>query len=148
MTERISGSFLGALGMVKKYREFKTTPQELKCWQDVGTLYYDVTERNRVATKRDIDSMKKLVTGGLPLPTVVLLESYLDGKLRYRIVYGAGFITAVLSYLNTASDKEKSTPAYQAFIRCKIKGAILLKTANKHDCLYLFDAFKGFNRKG
>lgn len=148
MTERISGSFLGALGMVKKYRELKITPQELKCWQDVGTLYYDVTERNRVATKRDIDSVKKLVTGGLPLPTVVLSESYLDGKLRYRIVYGAGIVTAVLSYLNTASDKEKSTTAYQAFIRCKIKGAVLLKTANKHDCLYLFDAFKSFNRKG
>lgn len=134
--------------MVKKYRELKTTPQELKLWQDVGTLYYDVTERNRVATKRDIDRVKKLVVGGLPIPTVVLSESYLDGKLMYRIVYGAGIITAVLSYLNTASDKEKSTSAYQAFIRCKIKGAILLKTANKQDCLYLFDVFKGFNRKG
>lgn len=50
--------------MVKKYRELKTTPQELKLWQDVGTLYYDVTERNRVATKRDIDRVKKLVAGG------------------------------------------------------------------------------------
>lgn len=134
--------------MVKKYRELKTTPQELKLWQDVGTLYYDVTERNRVATKRDIDRVKKLVEGGLPLPTVVLAECYLDGRLMYRIVYGAGIITAVLSYLNTASDKEKSTSAYQAFIRCKIKGAVLLKNANEQDCLYLFDTFKGFSRKG
>lgn len=53
--------------MSKKYREIKLTPQTLGFWADSFMLSV-VNIGTRVATKRDIDRVKKLVAGGLPFP--------------------------------------------------------------------------------
>lgn len=135
--------------MGKKYRDMTINPRDLERWKDSGALYlqYDLLERNRVATKRDIDRVKKLVAGGLPLPTVVLAERFIDGRDRYCIVYGAGLITAVLIYLKKATDKEKSTSVFQKFMQCEIN-TVVVTSSDNNDADCLFEAFKGFNRKG
>lgn len=131
--------------MVKKYEYTKFKPAGLSQLKENGTLSI-VLERNRIATKRDIDRVKKLVAGGLPFPTVVLAKYYVDGKPRYRIVYGAGIITAILLYLDNATDKEASTSIFREFLQHDIDAVVVNKDANENN--YLFEVFKGFNRKG
>lgn len=59
--------------MSKQYREIKLTPQTLGFWAD-SLMLFVVNIGTRVATKRDIDRVKKLVAGGLPFPPLVLAE--------------------------------------------------------------------------
>lgn len=115
--------------MSKRYRDIKLTPQVLSQWAGIFKVHV-VNLGNRVATKRDIDRVKKLVAGGLPFPPIVLSEYLVEGNSKYRVVYGAGLVSAILSYIDNASEKEKVTQAFKEFMR------------------YEFTAFKGLNRKG
>ena len=131
--------------MSKQYREIKLTPQTLGFWAD-SLMLFVVNIGTRVATKRDIDRVKKLVAGGLPFPPIVLAEYLVDGKQKYRVVYGAGLVSAILYYIASTSEKEKATQAFKEFMRYEFTAFVVGNDNKKND--YLFEVFKGLNRKG
>lgn len=121
--------------MSKQYREIKLTPQMLGFWAD-SLMLFVVNIGTRVATKRDIDRVKKLV----------LAEYSVDGKKKYRVVYGAGLVSAILYYIASTSEKEKATQAFKEFMRYEFTAFVVGNDNKKND--YLFEVFKGLNRKG
>ena len=131
--------------MSKQYREIKLTPQTLGFWADSFMLSV-VNIGTRVATKRDIDRVKKLVAGGLPFPPLVLAEYSVDGKKKYRVVYGAGLVSAILSCIDFTSEKEKATQQFKKFREYELNVVIVALDEKEND--FVFEAFKGFNRKG
>ena len=131
--------------MSKKYREIKIKPEELGHLADNFKLSV-VNIGNRVATKLDISRVKSLAAHGLPFPPIVLAEYLVDGNRKYRVVYGAGLVSAILSYIANASEKEKDTQAFKEFMRYEFT-AFVVGNDNKEN-EYLFEVFKGLNRKG
>ena len=131
--------------MSKQYREIKLTPQTIGFWAD-SLMLFVVNIGTRVATKRDIDRVKKLVAGGLPFPPLVLAEYSVDGKKKYRVVYGAGLVSAILYYIASTSEKEKATQQFKKFREYELNVVIVALDEKEND--FVFEAFKGFNRKG
>lgn len=70
----------------------------------------------------------------------------MDGNRKYRVVYGAGLVSAILSYIANASEKEKDTQAFKEFMRYEFTAFVVGKDNKENDCL--FEVFKGLNRKG
>lgn len=131
--------------MSKQYREIKLTPHELCYWANNFKLSV-VSIGNRGATKLDMHRVKSLAACGLPFPPLVLAEYSVDGKKKYRVVYGAGLVSAILYYIASTSEKEKATQAFKEFMRYEFTAFVVGNDNKKND--YLFEVFKGFNRKG
>jgi hypothetical protein len=119
--------------------------QELYVWQASLRLYTRLLG-TRVATKRDINRVKALVLAGLPFPPIVLARCVVEGHIKYRVVYGAGLVSAIVSYINNASKAERATQAFKEFTSYEFTVFIVDDNPNEND--YLFEAFKGLNRKG
>lgn len=90
--------------MSKEYSEITVSPQELYVWKASLRLYTRLLG-NRVATKQDINRVKALVLAGLPFPPIVLARCVVEGHIKYRVVYGAGLVSAIVSYIDNASKK-------------------------------------------
>ena len=101
---------------------------------------------NRGATKLDMHRVKLLTACGLPFPPIVLAEYLVDGKQKYRVVYGAGIVSAVLSCIDFTSEKEKATQQFKKFREYELNVVIVALDEKEND--FVFEAFKGFNRKG
>lgn len=131
--------------MSKRYRYIKLTLNELCYWANNFKLSV-VSIGNRGATKLDMHRVKSLAACGLPFPPIVLAEYSVDGKKKYRVVYGAGLVSAILYYIASTSEKEKATQAFKEFMRYEFTAFVVGNDNKKND--YLFEVFKGLNRKG
>lgn len=131
--------------MSKRYRYIKLTPNELGYWANNFKLSV-VSIGNRGATKLDINRVKSLAACGLPFPPIVLAEYLVDGKQKYRVVYGAGLVSAILSCLDFTSEKEKATQQFKKFREYEFQ--VLIVALDEKENGFVFEAFKGFNRKG
>nr|DAS80237.1 MAG TPA: hypothetical protein [Caudoviricetes sp.] len=101
--------------MSKNYRYITTTPQEICQWANKSQLILGDKEK-RVAMRGDMQRVRSLVSLGLPFPQLVLAE-YVDGKTKkYRVVYGAGLVSAILSCVSCASWQEKVTHMLDEFM--------------------------------
>ena len=129
--------------MSKQYRYIKLTPNELCYWANNFKLSV-VSIGNRGATKLDMRRVKSLA--GLPFPPLVLAEYLVDGNKKYRVVYGAGLVSAILSCIDFTSEKEKATQQFKKFREYEFTAVVVARDEKEND--FVFDAFKGFNRKG
>lgn len=131
--------------MSKKYRYITTTPRELCQWANTSQLIVEIKGKS-VATRDSMARVMSLVNLGLPFPPLVLAEYSVDGKKKYRVVYGAGLVSAILYYIASTSEKEKATQAFKEFMRYEFTAFVVGNDNKKND--YLFEVFKGLNRKG
>lgn len=89
--------------------------------------------------------VRSLVSLGLPFPQLVLAE-YVDGKTKkYRVVYGAGLVSAILSCVSCASWQEKVTHMLDEFMEYEF--AVTIVALDERDNEFIFDTFRGFNRR-
>ena len=131
--------------MSKNYRYITTTPRELCQWVNNSQLILGDREK-RVATRGDMARVGSLVTLGLPFPMLVLAECLVDGKTKkYRVVYGAGLVSAILSCIYSASWQEKVTHMLDEFMEYEF--AVTIVALDERDNEFIFDTFRGFNRR-
>ena len=131
--------------MSKKYRYITTTPRELCQWVNNSQLILGDREK-RVATRGDMARVGSLVTLGLPFPTLVLAECLVDGKTKkYRVVYGGGLVSAILSHISCASWQEKATHMLEEFMQYEFTATIA--ALDERDNEFIFDTFRGFARR-
>lgn len=57
-----------------------------------------------------------------------------------------GIVSAILSYIANASEKEKDTQAFKEFMRYEFTAFVVGNDTKENE--YLFEVFKGLNRKG
>lgn len=131
--------------MSKQYRYIKLTPNELCYWANNFKLSV-AGIGNRGATKLDMHRVKSLAAEGLPFPPIVLAEYLVDGNKKYRVVYGAGLVSAILSCIDFTSEKEKATQQFKKFREYEFTAVVVARDEKEND--FVFEAFKGFNRKG
>lgn len=130
--------------MSKKYRYITTTPQEICQWANNSQLILGDKEK-RVATRGDMQRVRSLVSLGLPFPQLVLAE-YVGGKTKkYRVVYGAGLVSAILSCVSCASWQEKVTHMLDEFMEYEF--AVTIVALDERDNEFIFDTFRGLNRR-
>ena len=130
--------------MSKRYRYITTTPREICQWANNSQLLLGDREK-RVATRGDMARVGSLVTLGLPFPPLVLAE-YLDGKTKkYRVVYGAGLVSAILSCIHCASWQEKAVGMFEEFMQYEFTATIV--ALDERDNEFIFDTFRGFARR-
>lgn len=130
--------------MSKNYRYITTTPREICQWANNSQLILGDKEK-RVATREDMRRVGSLVTLGLPFPQLVLAE-YVDGKTKkYRVVYGAGLVSAILSCVSCASWQEKVTHMLDEFMEYEF--AVTIVALDERDNEFIFDTFRGFARR-
>ena len=131
--------------MSKRYRYITTTPREICQWANNSQLLLGDREK-RVATRGDMARVGSLVTLGLPFPMLVLAEYLVDGKTKkYRVVYGAGLVSAILSCIYSASWQEKVTHMLDEFMEYEF--AVTIVALDERDNEFIFDTFRGFARR-
>lgn len=130
--------------MSKNYRYITTTPQEICQWANNSQLILGDKEK-RVATRGDMQRVRSLVSLGLPFPQLVLAE-YVDGKTKkYRVVYGAGLVSAILSCVSCASWQEKAVGMFEEFMQYEFTATVV--ALDERDNEFIFDTFRGFARR-
>lgn len=93
-----------------------------------------------------MERVGSLVTLGLPFPMLVLAEYLVDGKTkRYRVVYGGGLVSAILSNISCASWQEKAVHMLDEFMDYEFMAVIV--PLNELDNGFVFDTFRGFARR-
>ena len=131
--------------MSKRYRYITTTPRELCQWANNSQLLLGDKEK-RVATRGDMARVGSLVSLGLPFPMLVLAEYLVDGKMKkYRVVYGAGLVSAILSRIYCASWQEKATHMLEEFMEYEFMAVVV--ALDERDNSFVFDTFRGFARR-
>lgn len=131
--------------MSKRYRYITTTPREICQWANNSQLLLGDREK-RVATRGDMARVGSLVTLGLPFPMLVLAEYLVDGKTKkYRVVYGAGLVSAILSCIHCASWQEKAVGMFEEFMQYEFTATIV--ALDERDNEFIFDTFRGFARR-
>lgn len=131
--------------MSKNYRYIITTPQEICQWANNSQLLLGDKEK-RVATRGDMARVGSIVSLGLPFPMLVLAEYLVDGKMKkYRVVYGAGLVSAILSRIYCASWQEKAVHMLDEFMDYEFMAVIV--PLNELDNGFVFDTFRGFARR-
>lgn len=130
--------------MSKRYRYITTTPREICQWVNNSQLIVESNGKS-VATRDSMTRLRSLVTLGLPFPQLVLAE-YVDGKTKkYRVVYGAGLVSAILSCVSCASWQEKVTHMLDEFMEYEF--AVTIVALDERDNEFIFDTFRGFARR-
>lgn len=131
--------------MSKRYRYITTTPGEICQWVNKSQLILGDREK-RVATREDMRRVGSLVTLGLPFPILVLAEYLVDGKTKkYRVVYGAGLVSAILSHISCASWQEKAVHMLDEFMDYEFMAVIIALDERYNE--FVFDTFRGFARR-
>lgn len=131
--------------MSKRYRYITTTPREICQWVNNSQLIVESNGKS-VATRDSMTRLRSLVTLGLPFPQLVLAEYLVDGKTKkYRVVYGAGLVSAILSCIYSASWQEKVTHMLEEFMEYEF--AVTIVALDEMDNEFIFDTFRGFNRR-
>lgn len=131
--------------MSKNYRYITTTPREICQWANNSQLILGDKEK-RVATRGDMARVGSLVTLGLPFPMLVLAECLVDGKTKkYRVVYGGGIISAILSHISCASWQEKAVYMLDEFMDYEFMAVIVPLDERYNE--FVFDTFRGFARR-
>ena len=131
--------------MSKRYRYITTTPREICQWVNNSQLFVE-SNGKRVATRGDMQRVGSLVSLGLPFPMLVLAEYLVDGKMKkYRVVYGAGLVSAILSCIHCASWQEKAVGMFEEFMQYEFTATIV--ALDERDNEFIFDTFRGFARR-
>lgn len=131
--------------MSKRYRYITTTPREICQWVNNSQLIVESNGKS-VATRDSMTRLRSLVTLGLPFPMLVLAEYLVDGKMKkYRVVYGAGLVSAILSCIYSASWQEKATHMLEEFMEYEFMAVVV--ALDELDNGFVFDTFRGFARR-
>lgn len=131
--------------MSKRYRYITTTPREICQWVNNSQLIVESNGKS-VANRDSMTRLRSLVTLGIPFPQLVLAEYLVDGKTKkYRVVYGAGLVSAILSCIYSASWQEKAVGMFEEFMQYEFTATIV--ALDERDNEFIFDTFRGFARR-